>query len=369
MSVLTAIAHVLPPPRYITFPSVGLDVSDKSLKFVKLSYTPLRPNTIRLAKWGDLKMPEGAVVNGVIQTPEAVSALLTDVRKQCKVEHVRIALPEERAYIFETAVPFDVPIKDIRGTLEFKLEENVPLSARDAFFDFDIVSENQEEGVRNVVVTVYGKETILAYEEICKKAGFTPISYEVEAQAISRAIVPKGNMGTCMVVDFGKTRTGIGIVHNEALMYTSTIDIGGDELSRVMEDRLGDLGEDEFTALKNEHGLIGGYKNELLLKELQGVVDRIASEIQARIEYWDAREAAKGEERGVQKIILSGGGVNMAGFPEYLEEKLKLPAVRAAVWQNIAVFKKSVPPILERYAYGYATALGLALADVTELAP
>ena len=366
MSVLTAIARVLPPPRYITFPSVGLDVSDASLKFIKLSYVPARPRSVRIAKWGDLPVPEGSVVNGVIQNPEAVSAVLAEVKKQCKLDYVRIALPEERAYIFETTVSRDVPLGELRSNIEFKLEENVPLSPRDAFFDYDIIGEDVEADVYNIVVAVYGKETILAYEEVCRKAGFVPISYEVEAQAIARAVVPRGSEETCMIVDFGKTRTGVGIVHKEALMYTSTIDIGGDELSSVMKTRLGDLGESVFTDLKNKNGLIGGYQNELVQKELEVVVDRIAAEIAARIEYWNARELTKGGGRKISKIILSGGGVNMVGFPEYLEEKLQVPAVRASVWQNIETFKKSVPPILERYAYGYATALGLALADVTE---
>lgn len=365
MSVLTAMARVFPPPRYLTFPSVGIDVSDASLKFIKFSFVPGRDQSIRLALWGDIPVPPGAVVNGVIQNPDAVITLLKEVKKQCNVDHVRISLPEERAYIFETTVPKDVPLQDIRGHLEFKLEENVPLSARDAFFDYEIVGESEEENQMSAVVTVYGKETILAYEDVCKKAGLIPLSYEVEAEAIARAVVPRGDEDTFMIMDLGKTRTGIGIVHKGALMYTSTIDIGGDELSAVMKTQLGELDEAALTELKNKHGLVGGYVSDLVRQELLKVIDRIIAEIQVRIEYWNARELARGE-RKVGNLIISGGAVNLAGLPEYLEEKLQISVTRASVWQNIPVFTRKVPPITKRYAYGYATAVGLALADVTE---
>lgn len=366
MSVLHALAQVLPPPRYLTFPSVGVDVSDASLKFVKLAFTPTRKHTIRLSRWGDLPVASGAVVNGVIQAPDALVALLKEVKKQCHVNYVRLALPEERAYIFETTVPNDLSLDEIRHQLEFKLEENVPLSARDAFFDYDIVEEDAEEGVYRAVVTVYGRDTILAYQDAAHRAGLIPLSFEVEAEAAARAMVPSDSTETMLALDFGKTRTGIGIVHNAALMYTSTIDIGGDELSAVMKTHLGDLGEAEFTKLKNAHGLLGGYKTDLVQQGLTEIVDRMVAEIMARIEYWNARGVEEGERR-ITKILLSGGGVNLAGFPEYLEEKLSLPAERADVWQNMPHKKGAVPPIPERYAYGYSIALGLALADVTEI--
>lgn len=366
MSVLHALAQVLPPPRYLTFPSVGVDVSDASLKFVKLAFTPARMRTVRLAKWGDLPMESGAVVGGVIQSPDAVVQLLREVKKQCKVNYIRLALPEERAYIFETTVPNDLSFEEIRNQLEFKLEENVPLSARDAFFDYEIVEEVEDEHVFRVVVTVYGQETILAYEDVARRAGLIPLSFEVEAEAASRAIVSQQSQETLLTIDFGKTRTGIGIMHNTALIYTSTIDLGGDELSALMKEHLGDLGEAEFTKLKNTQGLLGGYKSELVQQGLVRIVDRMIGEITARIEYWNARGVEEGERR-IAKVLVSGGGVNLAGFPEYLEEKLQLPVVRADVWQNMPRRKSTVPPIPERYAYGYSVALGLALADVTEM--
>ena len=44
---------------------------------------------------------------------------------------------------------------------------------------------------------------------------------------MARAVVPTEFQDTVMLIDFGKTRTGVGILSHGSLLYTSTIDIGG----------------------------------------------------------------------------------------------------------------------------------------------
>ena len=83
------------------------------------------------------------------------------------------------------------------------------------YFDFDVVLKDNDH--LHVIVAVYAKEAINSYFEACKAAGIVPISFEIEAQAIARAGIPKDDKGTFMVIDFGKTRMGIGIVHQGML--------------------------------------------------------------------------------------------------------------------------------------------------------
>ena len=361
MKVLDTLGKIIPPPAYIQLPSIGVDVSDTSLKYVQFTRDNKSGTRLKLVYWGDIDIPEGALERGIVHDASKLTEVLREVKERTGVENVRVSLPEERAYLFETEIKRGFSHKEIRGLLEFRLEENVPLSPRDAFFDYDIIEDGETNGMLRVSVTAYAKNTVMSYFDACNAAGVIPVSFEVEAQAIAASAISSKDKGTHMIVDFGKTRTGIGIVHKGVLMYTSTVDIGGSMLSSAMRKKLGNLEESELTRIKNTQGLILGHgansTHEILAESISTIVDEIAT----RISYWNTKDELH-EDRQIQSIILCGGSVNMKGLPAFFTEKLGITATRANVWQNAFSIEDHVPPIIRRYSFGYATAIGLALA-------
>lgn len=357
MSALSHIARIFPPPRFMTMPNLGVDISDASLKYVQFEK---KGRHLSLSTWGDIAIPPETVKRGDLINKDALVLVLKELKKKVTTPYVRISLPEERAYLFETTIPRTTAPKDIRNALEFRLEENVPISPRDALFDYALV-HNHDAHEWRVSVAVYARDTIMGYYEACRGAGLVPLSFEVEAQAIARAATPAGDLGTFMIVDFGQTRTGVGIMHQGALMFTSTIDIGGAQLSDALRRLLGVKEEHEFTKIKNEQGLLRSTNSDVYTAILSPIA-ALKDELNMRINYWNLR-GENIHERAIQKIVLCGGSVNLAGLPEYLTEELEIATERAMVWQNAFSFTEVVPPITRRYSYGYATAIGLALTD------
>ncbi len=362
MSVLLTLQHVFPPPRYISFSSVGVDISDTSLKYIQLERKHSHDVDLTLKYWGDIDIPEGSLERGNVKDPKRLVEVLTEVRKRCNAEYVRISLPEERAYLFETVIKRGVTAREVREQLEFKLEENVPLSPRDAYFDYNIVGRDKETGDFKTAVAVYSKETIDVYYEACRSAKVIPLSFEIEAEAIARASVPQDHPGTYMIVDFGKTRTGVGIVHKGTLMYTSTIEVSGYALSMALRKELGDQTEAELTAIKNTKGLRNTPDNAKAYKVFKSTIGALAEELEVRIHYWNTRDNNKAE-REINRVVLCGGSSNLLGLPEELTQLLCVETERAHVWQNAFSLESFIPPITERYSFGYATAIGLALSD------
>lgn len=359
MDVLKTLTSILPPPSYIELPSAGVDISDTSLKYVQFAPDNWSGTSLELKHWGDIDIPVGALHRGEVNDQARLTEAIVEVKARTGIGNVRVSLPEERAYLFQTEIKRGTPFKEIRGLLEFRLEENVPLSPRDAFFDYDLLEGVSSGDSLLVSVTAYAKETIMKYYEACTAAGVLPISFEVEAQAIARAATPRHDTSTYMIVDFGKTRTGVGIVHRGVLMYTSTIDIGGANLSKAMREVLGDRPESELTEIKNAQGLVPQVEDTKVVDALLPVVDDIANELNTRIQYWNTHRQENNRE--IEAIILCGGSVNMKGLPGYLTENLGVEAKRADVWQNAFSLDERVPAIGKRYSYGYATAVGLAL--------
>jgi type IV pilus assembly protein PilM len=360
----SAFSRIIPPPPYITMPCVGVDISDNSLKFISFKPSLLHEKKRELLLWGDLSIPSGVVNRGEVLDQKQLVAVLKEFKQITKAEYIRVSLPEERAYLFETEIKHNTPFNEVSGLLEFRLEENVPISSREVFFDFSILPMVKNARSVDVSVVAYAKATIQAYYDACLEAGLRPVSFEVEAQAMARAIIPANSSGATMIVDFGKTRTGIGIVFQDRLLYTSTIDLGGEHLSQVLRKTLGDTDESELTRIKNTEGLIRGLTSSDVRDALLSTISVIKDEIATRMQYWHLRPNDQANRR-ITSVALCGGSANLKGLPEYLTETLGIKTVRGNVWENAFSIDDTVPPIDRFHSYGYAAAIGLALSNAT----
>lgn len=360
-----ALLKKFPPPAYLSMPSVGVDISDTSLKYVSFDPIPKRDGSHILKQWGDISIPSGIVSRGQVNEPAQLVSALVEFKAATGAEFINVSLPEERAYLFETEIKRSTPSKEIKGLLEFRLEENVPIPSRDVYFDYMLLPGHRDKNNVQVAVAAYAKETIEKYYGACVEAGLRPVSFEVEAQAMARASVPNDIKGAVMVVDFGKTRTGVGIIQNGVLLYTSTIDIGGDSLSRSLRKVMGDdVSESELTKLKNTQGLVRGLDSSEVHDTLIATISVIKDELVTRMQYWHIRNG-NSDSRRISSIILCGGSANLNGLPAYLTETLGVPTVIANVWENSFSLDSYVPPIDKRHSLGYATAIGLALRKIS----
>jgi type IV pilus assembly protein PilM len=361
--MLSGFFRIVPPPTYLTMPCVGVDISDTSLKYLSFEPTTFDKEARVIKQWGDFTIPSGVITRGEVTDPSQLVAVLKEFKEKTKAEFVRLSLPEEKAYLFETTIKRDTSQKEMQGLLEFKLEENVPIPAREVFFDYSIMPATESSSMVDVSVVAYPRQTIQSYYEACIGADIRPVSFEIEAQAMARAVIPKNLSGAAMLIDFGKTRTGIGIVFGGALLYTSTIDIGGEQLSQVLRKALGDKSEAELTTIKNTIGLVRETTSSEVRDTLISTISVIKDEIITRMQYWHLRSASN-EERRITSVVLCGGSSNLKGLPDYLHETLGVPVVRGNVWENAFSLNETIPPISRRYSFGYAAAIGLALKSV-----
>lgn len=71
--------------------------------------------------------------------------------------------------------------------------------------------------------------------------------------------------------------------------------------------------------------------------------------------------------KGVEKILLCGGGANLKGFTDFLSQELKIPVEIGSPWINIlAKSQKKAPQFSQEKSLSYTTALGLALRGIKE---
>lgn len=335
--------------------SVGLDISDTAMRFVEL--VPKRKGFV-IGRFGERQIPRGVIEAGEVKKVADLRDIFIDIKKTYNLEFVSVSLPEERAYLFELRLP-TMKYSDIRGAIELSLEEHVPIKASEAIFDYDIIKEDQ--GFMNISVCVAPVVLIDGYLEALSGSGIIPTSFEIEAHSIARALVPEGSSGTFMTVDFGKTRTGIAIVSQGVVQFTSTIPIGGEALTELIIKTL-NVSYDEAINIKRERGVDMDSSNDELSVAIMSVVSVIRDEINKHQMYWQGHTDDYGKKRPeIEKIYLCGGESNMVGFLEYLSGGVSSPVELANTLVNVNTLESYIPGINFSDSLRYATAIGLAL--------
>jgi type IV pilus assembly protein PilM len=350
--------RLFPIPKLLEMPSIGLDISDQSVRFLEL--VP-EEGGFTIGRFGDRALPEGVVVSGEIIKTEVLRGVLGDLQKEFGLHFVRLSLPEEKVYLFKTSV-LRGTLDEMRNNIEFQLEDNVPLSPAEVIFDFDPIRLEESKSTNiDVSVSVMPETIIRSYAETIEASGLVPLSFEIEAQAIARAVVPFGDLGTYMIVDFGKTRSGISIKSEGVIRYTSTLDIGGNSLVTALQKAF-KVSEQEAEKIKIEKGLGKKYENKEVFETLLSSIAVLRDEISRHYIYWhNSRDKEGREPEHIVKVILCGGDSNLVGLIDYLSSSLRIPVEMANVWTNVLTFDKNIPQITFAESLRYATTIGLAL--------
>ncbi len=339
-------------------PSFGLDISDQSLKFVELV---VAKNGIRIGRYGERKIPLGIIKSGKIKdTRRLKEEVLLPLRREEGIRFVRVSLPEEQVYLFHLRLE-KAGLENLREGIEFSLEEHIPIPAAEAIFDYELLNQDAESV--EVEVAAIPQNVIQNYLSVFRESFISVQSFELEAQAISRAVIKKGDLDTYMIVDFGQTRTGIFIVSRGLAVFTSTFDMGGASLVNVIQKSF-NISREEAEKMKKDYGLERNAPNKEIFPVLLNSVSVLRDEIVKHLLYWQTHKDEEGKEHPpIKKILLCGGDSNLIGLPEYLSGSTRTPVELTNVWVNITDTRKYIPGINFNKSLTFAAALGLALGD------
>lgn len=304
---------LFPPPKFLNIPYAGLDISDDAVRCIE--YSPGQ-HGYKIHRYGTKILNPGIVDSGYIKNEVELTKAVSELVKELKITTVKASLPEERMYLFKTEVPNDSNDDQIRQNIEFKLDENVPLSPLDAIFFFDLIPEVKKKDRPYASVSVAPHELVNTYLKVLESAGLNVISFEIQAKAIARAVVPHDSIETQMIVHIMNKKTGIYVVCGNVVCFTSTIAWGK------------------------------GSDVALLQREVQKVY-----------KYWEEH----GEGKLINNIIISGREVLAEDFGSHISPDPKISVEIAKIWQNVFSSDQYIPPISYEDSLDYAIVAGLAI--------
>ncbi|MFA5998356.1 MAG: type IV pilus assembly protein PilM [Candidatus Paceibacterota bacterium] len=345
------------PPRYLAPPLSGIDISTSGVKVARL--TP-GAHGLTLEHYAQVRLPLGVFTDGEIIDRAAITGALVTATQGAGISAANVALPESKAYLFETSAP-GATKEQWRIAVEQRLEELVPLPPPETAFDIIGVgrTENTEE---SVVGVGFARRMVDDTLSVFDHAGILVHALEEETFAMARALLPAGDTSTVLIIDVGKTTTKMAIVTNRIPHFATTIGIGGHALTLAVQKHFG-VTEAEARKVKAERGIVSAPGNEDYLAAMLSTVSAIRDEVSRRLAYWQGKAAADGAHAPVSRVVLAGGNASLRGLPEYLEGVLQIPVTAGDVFTNLASRDSWIPTLDYTESLAYATAVGLALRD------
>jgi len=339
----------------------GLDISDRNLRLVQLQK---KRKQISVQFYNEEKLPLGCIVDGEIIKPEIFTKSL---KKLVKTKHGHGQLSEEVVSVLPETKTFLKLINTSIGeeeSVEAKIKKimpkHVPLDIEGAYLDWQIISEDQND--KTILIGACSKNIVNSQVELLSNLNLMPIALEVEAAAISRALIdPSPNsdlddqLPAQMIIDIGANRTGLFVYAMGAIQFTISLPISGDKITKKIAETL-ELDNANAEKAKIVCGLDSQKCHGALLEIFSDTIDGLAKHIKKAISFYESNVA---DAKSIEKIILCGGGANFINITTVLQEKLKIPTILSDPWQYIK--NPDEDYFTPQKSQSFVTALGLAL--------
>ncbi|OGD57142.1 hypothetical protein A2V71_01765 [Candidatus Berkelbacteria bacterium RBG_13_40_8] len=298
-------------------PTFGLDIGYQTLKVVQIKGKGSGAHLIGAA---EVAISPGVLTKEGVREPQKVAAVIKEAMKIAKPHSVsaRIvssALPESLVFTKSLSLP-KMTLQEINKNIPYQATEFFPIPAEETHMDWQIVGTNPTNNTIEVLVVAAPKVLVSSLIETVKIAGLELMGLETKPVAVTRALVPQNDPGPYLLLDIGAKTSGLTCYDRGTIRLTSTAAIGGDEIQKDFAESLKVLASEAIHLMKYYQNRIG----------------------QAQI---------------FKKVILAGGGANIAKVSETIESLTKIKT------------EIGMPQVkLKAYDPRFATAMGLAMKEI-----
>ena len=156
-------------------PVVGLDIGTSAVRAAQVS---AGRSGFSLTKFGQVALPPGAVVDGEIHDPGAVTEAIVQLWKRTKPrsKKVVVGVANQRVIVRQVDLPY-LEEKDFAASLKYQVADYIPMPVEDAEIDYQILAdyETEEGHIMRVLLVAAATDMIESYVDVVTEAGLTPV--------------------------------------------------------------------------------------------------------------------------------------------------------------------------------------------------
>ncbi len=340
---------------------VGVDIGSSSVRAVELrGADKARPVLLR---YHEVPLPEGAVHRGEVVEPYTVGATLKKLWAEggFKSKNVVLGMGNQRVLARDLSIP-KMSAGQIRESLQFHVQDMLPVPVADAVLDFYPISESAgEDGpmVDGLLIAAV-KDAVLGNVRAVQYAGLTAVEVDLIPFALNRLLIGRPQLkGTMALIDVGADTTSVVIAVDGVPHFVRIIPAGGKDVTRAVGAGL-DVDSDQAEKLKRTVGLsaVPADQQEHRTREVVvAVTGELLTSLRNTVSYF----ANTRSQQPVQQILLSGGGAQLPGFAKALANITRTPVADADPFGCVGWPRGSKAKQLQQGRPSIAVALGLAL--------
>ncbi len=355
---------------------LGIDVGASSIKVVQLGK---KGDGAILETYGEISLGSyaGTEIGRATNLPfEKLAEALIDVLRESKTTTMEcgISIPIVSSLVSVIQMP-GLGDRDLAQMVPIEARKYVPVPISEVTLDWweipkEEVSQTSEsrpkaevslvKKVENteIMLAVIHNEAITKYENLTRAAGVNSSFLEIEIFSTIRATLDHA-ANTVAIFDLGAASTKLYIIDKGILRKSHTINRGSQDITLALSQSLGIPVVDAEMLKRNV-----GYSNDPQQKNVAEIValtmEYIFSETAQAVSSYQ-----KQTRRSIEKIILTGGGVNLKGFNELAKKTLETPLIVADPYSKVEA-PAFLGNVLRSAGPEFAVALGVALRKIQE---
>jgi len=290
---------------------IGLDVGTKAVKAVELTWSG---GGLVLTGFGYAELP----------SPDAVRETVARVFEENEFHTRRVVTSVSgKSVIVRYLTMFKMSPDDLRNAIRYEADKYIPFDVDEVVLDcqpFEAPGMN-EAGANEMRVLLVACKRALVDEQlrILAGVGLQPEIVDVDVFAVGNAYetAVTGAAGDRVraLVDVGASKTSVNVIRGGASLFTREIHSGGDAFTAAIANRLG-LKDGEAEAVKRRPG----DQADRVRGAVTPAVDDLSTEVRLSFEYFENQF-----DRGVDEVLVSGGGARLVGLSDDLARVLDRP--------------------------------------------
>lgn len=355
-SLIKKVALSFPVPEFLSLAHYGIDISRGRVRFIGFR---MGTKGLEMEMCGTRPFP--LIENEPIgkELLSKVKSELSILHKTLKTSFVKVVIPEDKVYVFRTLVPKTFA-QDLLTAVEFKLEENVPISIHDALIEYHIVNVF-ENGDVALSVSVVSKKYVEFLLGLFEDTGFMPILCDTEARVLTRSIGNGLDTKAHLVVALDTVSTTLVVEYAGTPLFSSVSTVGMNAVTEAVS-RVFSINSDEAENVKKADDGLHGDRSQDVAREISTTLSVLKDEIMKVLMYWSS-QAKKESLPEIESVVLLGRDASIELILHDIALLVKIPVRLGNVWRNVSDFDTYIPPVPFEESLDYAGVVGVTLVN------
>lgn len=301
----------------MSFPKRGIsiDIGNEKIKIVEYykKKEDFKANTALL-----LDTPENSVKDGQITDVEVVAGVISEGLKENKIKSKSVVYTISSSKIITREVDLpDLPKKKLDTLIKMNAEEYFPVNLAEYTLDYLVTGkvENSAESMVRVNIIAAMTMVLESYVELTDALKLKIAGIDYSGNSIINFAKHVKEERTYMLLDLGSDSTMVTIMNQGVARFNRNLVYGTKVISNSIQNHFG-VEYKEATKISTEQSLLTNTPegNDYLSSDVSSALNQILNGVSRLVDYYSSRN-----KEGIDRIILVGGGTNIKGIDEYIE--------------------------------------------------